>query len=385
MEGTKVAASHRLEPQAAGFAVAELPVSTWNDADVSGRTDTLAPLIFECWYVIALSRDVDRSLRKIQVLGEPLVYYRTESGAPVVLDDRCAHRRFPLSKGRLTGDAIQCGYHGFTYAPSGQCVWAPGARLDPGQPAKLPFGVRAYPCAERGPWLWVWMGRPEHADADRIPLPVLETGPDATIHGYKENRANYMMLIENLLDLSHVHFLHDAADLVYVETGLAEAPAPADGVAWKKVIDRTEAGVITTFCGEEANRLVYMEDEVAQYGPSLTVGTQRRKALPGDNGPPVRPARLHVVHALTPIDQGSTHQFFLLTTSEPFAVDPEVVLHVSENVVFQQDVDAVRDMQAYVEKDARPGRVEFSMAYDRFGLKMRRILQAMKERESRPA
>lgn len=364
-----------------GFSVPDIPYRSWKAEDEAGGA--MAPLIFNAWYVIALRKDVGRTLGSIKVLGEPLVHFRTEDGSPVVLDDRCAHRRFPLSKGRLVGDRIACGYHGFTYAASGQCLWAPGVPLDRRDNSSLPFGVRSYPCAERGPWLWAWMGQPELADPAQIPLPAMDN-PHA-VCGYKMNPANYMMLIENLLDLSHLHFLHDAASLEHAAVVPDDAPAPADGVAWKKCVERTEAGIIVAMCGDNPKRLVRQEDEVIQFGPSLTYGTQRREALPGDSLPPVRPALLQIAHALTPMDHRNTHQFFMLAINSPFTISEREALAQVEDVVFEQDVQAVRDMQAYIDEDVRPGRVEFSMAGDRFGMKMRQILARMKARESSPA
>jgi vanillate O-demethylase monooxygenase subunit len=295
----------------------------------------------------------------------------------VVLDDRCLHRRFPLSKGKLVGDTVACGYHGFTYDKAGQCIWAPGVPLTKDRQAKLPFGVRAYPSAERGPWLWVWMGEPEKADPAQIPLPDLK--PGYPVKGYKLNPANYMMVIENLLDLSHLHFLHAAADLEHAGTVPREAPAPAGAVSWVKVVERTEAGVIAVQQGGDPNQIVRQTDGVTQFGPSLTYGYQKREALPGDPTP--KPALLEICHALTPQDARNTHQFFMVTMSDPFTVPEEAVLHVIEDIVFEQDVQALTDIQAYVDEDNRPGRIEVSMAGDRWGIKMRKILKEMKAKE----
>jgi nitrite reductase/ring-hydroxylating ferredoxin subunit len=356
----------------------EIPGLPLNDyADVQSGTDAMAPLIFNAWYVIAQSENVDRSLRSIKVLGQPLVFYRTEEGEPVVLDDRCLHRRFPLSKGKLVGDTIACGYHGFTYKKTGQCIWAPGVPLTKDREAKLPFGVRAYPCAERGPWLWAWMGQPEKANPADIPLPELQ--PGYPVKGYKLNPANYMMLIENLLDLSHLHFLHAAADLEHAGTVPREMEAPPGAVGWKKVLERTEAGMIAVQQGGDPDQIVRQTDEVVQFGPSLTYGVQRREALPGD--PPAKPALLEICHALTPLDERNTHQFFMVTMSDPFVVDEKEVLRVIEDIVFEQDVQALTDIQAYADEDRRPGRIEVSMAGDRWGIKMRKILKDMKAKE----
>src|SRR5271155_3325257 len=131
----------------------ETPVaSRGRSRDEFGATAGLGPLIHEAWYVIAASDDVGHELSTITVLNQPLVFFRAEDGSPVVLDDRCAHRRYSLAKSHLKGDTIQCAYHGFTYDRTGACIFAPGVTEE------LKFGVRQYPAVERGLWLWVWMG-----------------------------------------------------------------------------------------------------------------------------------------------------------------------------------------------------------------------------------
>lgn len=361
------------------FVVPEIPLGTWDELGSQQSDDALAPLIFNAWYVIALDKDVDRSLKRISVLGQPLVYYRREDGTPAVLDDRCAHRRYPLSNGKLVGDKIQCGYHGFTYASSERCVWAPG--LPANRPdEELAFGVRAYPSHVRGPWLWVWMGKSDKADPKNIPLPEVELAPENTIFGYKMNPSNYMLVIENLLDLSHLCFLHGAADLAHVAVVPKEEPTPRDAVGWSKRVECTETGIVGAECGDDPSRLVCLEDSVTQFGPSLSFGYQKRFALPGEAEAP-RPGVLTVGHALTPSDHRNTHQFFMIAMSDPPAKTLDAMLYGVEEIVFEQDVEAVRAMQAYIEQDTRAGRVEFSMAYDSFGIKMRRILREMKQRE----
>lgn len=215
------------------------------------------------------------------------------------------------------GDTIQCGYHGFTYAATGQCIWAPRASLPEGQEAKLPFGIRAYPCAERGPWLWAWMGKPEQADPANIPLPELDLEGHSQVCGYKLNPANYMLVIENLLDLSHLHFLHGATSVDHAAVAPGEAPTPPGGVAWRKVVEPTETGLIGAICGNDPKRLVRLEDGVTQVGPSLNYGFQRRQALPEDCLEPVKPAVLTVVHALTPVDSRNRTSSSWSTSAPP--------------------------------------------------------------------
>ena len=79
------------------------------------------------WYVAAWDHEVTADqLFGRTVLGEPLVLYRTRDGRLVALEDRCCHRHYPLREGTLTGDCIQCRYHGFTYDGTGACIRVPG-------------------------------------------------------------------------------------------------------------------------------------------------------------------------------------------------------------------------------------------------------------------
>jgi nitrite reductase/ring-hydroxylating ferredoxin subunit len=77
--------------------------------------DRTTPFIFNEWYVAAFTHQIDRSLRKRKILGRNLVFFRTTDGKPVALEDRCAHRSYPLSASKLDGNTIVCGYHGLRY------------------------------------------------------------------------------------------------------------------------------------------------------------------------------------------------------------------------------------------------------------------------------
>ena len=72
-----------------------------------------------CWYVAAWASEITRAPLARMFLGEPVLLYRREDGTAVALEDRCCHRNVPLSLGRITGDAVRCGYHGMTFGPDG--------------------------------------------------------------------------------------------------------------------------------------------------------------------------------------------------------------------------------------------------------------------------
>lgn len=158
------------------------------------------------WYCAAESREVGRAPLGRVFLDEPVVLYRKEDGTPVALEDQCCHRRAPLHKGAIEGDAIRCGYHGFLYDADGACIWAPGQ-------AKLPpeARLRSYPLCERHGWVWIWMGEAAEADAALVPDFHQNTDPEwKSVGGLLPLEANHMLLVDNLLDLSHLAFLHAA-------------------------------------------------------------------------------------------------------------------------------------------------------------------------------
>ena len=79
----------------------------------------------ESWYVAGWSRNFQRELVPLLILEQRLVLFRQSDGKLVALEDRCQHRLLPLSKGKLVGDNVQCGYHGMTFDGTGKCVRIP--------------------------------------------------------------------------------------------------------------------------------------------------------------------------------------------------------------------------------------------------------------------
>lgn len=340
--------------------------------DGSPLPDAFAPFVHDSWYVIAIRAELGHQLRGITVLGEPLVYYRTEAGEAVVLDDRCAHRRYPLSKSHLIGDTIRCGYHGFTYDLSGRCIFAPGTK------GPRSFGVRKYPAVERGLWLWVWMGAPEKADPALIPWPE-ENDPEGWGHYpfYTHNACNYMLLIENVLDLTHLHYLHGplAADEIYANTPPKPLDVGPNGVGWQKVVEDTEMSLFAQWAGGNPSQRVRRVEEARQFGPNCLRIDTYNIAHEGDEEP-VRPSYARSSHYWTPETLYSTHQFVSGTFNCGFVISLEEFVEFIHGNVFCQDQQAGVWIQDMILKKRR-AQPECSIPSDRYGLKMRRILRRM--------
>jgi phenylpropionate dioxygenase-like ring-hydroxylating dioxygenase large terminal subunit len=208
VDATVAASPARAETQngthgaSSASAHARAPGQAANDAPVRDlRRVGIHP---DYWYPLAWSHEVKAGkTHGVTFAGEPIVLARTESGKVFALEDRCAHRQVPLHQGVVDGEAIRCGYHGWTYDCSGKCVDVPYLGRD-----RLPNGVRAYPCQEVEGLIFVFPGNAELAG--ERPLPDLGSVADRK---YKTRRfgrpvnCHYSFMHENLMDMNH-QFLH---------------------------------------------------------------------------------------------------------------------------------------------------------------------------------
>jgi len=342
------------------------------------------PLILNEWYVAAFTREIDRSLRKRKILGCNLVLFRTTGGQPVALEDRCAHRSYPLSASKLDGDTVVCGYHGLRYDARGDCIEVPSQ-------SKCPkgIGVAHYPLVERGPLTWIWMGPPELADPGRIPhQPWLEATGWERSQGYFALPASYVSLHENLLDLTHLSFLHAAS---FGTADYASAPydavihdEPGLGSRPRFVLDRqvvpTQLPAVwaqsTGISGPTAARIVSSEF----VSPALHVVTVKfhDTALPETNRPRFE---VRTAHIPTPESLTSTHYF--IVHGRDFALsDTGVTRFMHEQLfkAFQEDVEGLTAVeQNLAEAGEEP--VEISIASDRASVAMRRYLKRRSDSE----
>ena len=163
--------------------------------------------IRNAWYMAAWAEDVTEKSLTRTLLGEPVLMYRLADGKVVAMMDRCPHRFAPLSKGVRHGDVIECLYHGLRFDGAGACVMNPHGDGTIPPNAKL----KTYPLVERDTILWIWMGDAARADESRIPEFRFLTDPNyRALKGMNTVGAYYELVTDNLLDLSHINFLHAA-------------------------------------------------------------------------------------------------------------------------------------------------------------------------------
>jgi vanillate O-demethylase monooxygenase subunit len=165
----------------------------------------LSPYVRNAWYVAAWSDEIEAAKPfAASILDEPIVIYRSARGHLAALEDRCVHRLAPLSLGRCEGERLRCMYHGILYDPDGKVAEIPGQELVPKNAR-----VKSYPIAGRHSWIWVWMGDPALADEALIPPAVGLSDSDYILgHGQLDYAAEARLINDNLLDFSHLSYVH---------------------------------------------------------------------------------------------------------------------------------------------------------------------------------
>jgi phenylpropionate dioxygenase-like ring-hydroxylating dioxygenase large terminal subunit len=328
------------------------------------------------WYVAASADEVGRVPFARMLLGEPVVMFRMDDGAPVALEDRCCHRRAPLHKGKVLGDTLQCGYHGFTFDAAGACVAIPGQdRVPPN------VGVRAYPLVERDGFLWIWMGEKARADAGLIPDFKENVTPGwRPTRGLLPMACHYQLVVENLVDLSHVGFVHGqtigtddsqaklaferSADVVRVRRAATDIATPP-GYRMQGLAERSDQSKLITF--------------IPPCHVTILVTTQER--APAGREP--RSLRVMVLNACTPETERSTHYFFV--SARDFDDGPEMTEKLRRNTwkTFNEDKDMLEAQQRCIERD--PAAPTVNIQSDWGSVQMRRLMdQLIAEEAAQP-
>ncbi len=262
------------------------------------------------WYPVAWERDIGTRPHAAKVLGDAVVIYRRTDGGYVALEDACPHRKTPLSIGVVIGDNIECGYHGLTFDCSGTCVNAPTNGTVPAGAS-----VVSFPIAARYGLLWIWMGDASMADAGDIFEVDHWDDPNwgTTVGDSMVVECNYLFITDNLLDPSHVAWVHrgsfagEGVDQTPIEISVSD-----DGVTtWRWIFDAPAPPFYAPFLQFTGNCDRKQQYEVRV--PSLAlVKAYFCPAGTGGEGEPLHPDTfvMDSYNFLTPIDERTTHYFW---------------------------------------------------------------------------
>jgi len=332
------------------------------------------------WYVGAIADEIGERPLARTVLDEPVVFFRDSGGAAVALEDRCVHRQAPLSLGEVVGDTLQCAYHGLCFDRTGACVRIPSQK-------NIPPGarVRSYPVSERYGFVFIWMGEPGLAKATP-PYPFCWADSDAfrMMHTRLHATFDYQLLIDNLMDVTHLPFAHRSTigTAAIAEDFTARTERLEDGVRitrWMENIDQAPAHVEATGYTGKVDRW-----QVITYTPPAFVWLQVGSAVAGKGGRGATGDDLlidrNTVHALTPETESSAH-YFWITSHKAGSMTA-----AQEQTIYDRSVEAFHEDLVIIEGQAArldPAIPTIDVTADAGAIAARRLLERLIAAESK--
>lgn len=326
------------------------------------------------WYAAGYDVELRRELMPRTICNKKLVMYRKADGTPAALEDACWHRLLPLSKGRLDGDNVVCGYHGLVYNPAGRCVAMPS------QESMNPSAcVRSFPVVERHRFIWIWMGDPALADPARIPDLHWNHDPawagDGRVIPVK---CNYRLVVDNLMDLTHETFVHGSSigNRAVAETPFAvtHTDNSATVTRWMRDVDAPP------FWADQLRKPGKVDRwQIIDFEPPCTVTIDVGVAPAGTGAPEgdrSQGVNGYVLNTITPETETSSHYFWSFCRNYRIA-EQSITQTLREGVtrVFGED-EAILEAQQQAMLD-HPEKEFYNLNIDAGAMWARRIIDRM--------
>ena len=334
----------------------------------------MAEFIKNIWYVAAWASEIDETtLLDRTIAGERLLFFRSDRGI-TALQNRCCHRSAPLSLGKREGSGVRCGYHGLLFDAAGRCIEIPGQEVIPPKAC-----VRNYAVVERSGWVWIWPGDPALADPGLIPTMRAMADPGWNIRtGVLHYDTNYQLLNDNLLDFSHVSYVH-ANTLGGTEAwadNIPQVKRTAQGFTFERWLSDVAVAPFMRSIIDETLRQDILNVYDFHMPGALTIeiifdehGHSSREEMP-EKG-----QRTMSWQAVTPETEHSSHYFFSA------AADPRVPQFVLDTIftgfgnAFEEDRVMICAQQALLDGDGDGQRISaMATAHDGPLLQVRRLI-----------
>lgn len=324
------------------------------------------------WWVAARSEEVTRVPMSRRILERPIVLYRTTSGQAVALEDRCMHRWAPLSQGYVEGDNLVCGYHGAVFSVDGRCSSFPQHPTVPSTAA-----VRSYTVIEHDPFVWICLGDPSKAPELPPQFPWFRDPEWLVASGAMPFAANYFLLQENVLDLTHFNFAHRKS------FGVTDQPIPAFKREGSKVFFELfqEECKIPKWRREAMNlgdQRVSRRMRTCFETPAYHCTDMDIVSMDAPAGAKSR-FKSWVIHCVTPEGPDRSHYWWL--NGSDVGPQPESLqrqLQQDIDTAFDEDKAFLEGIQRVIRDDPRHlDAPEVSFKSDLGGIQARRVLQEM--------
>ena len=330
--------------------------------------------IYDLWYVAGWSADLkpgDRVGRTF--LNQPVVLFRTEAGSVGALEDRCCHRAMQLSHGQVDGEILRCTYHGLEFGTDGICSRIPAQDKIPKTAC-----VRSFPLVERDAMLWIWMGNPAKSDPATIPGHHYHGDPKwAWRSAHFPVNGNWELLVDNLMDLSHLPYIHPKTIGGNPELHFkakTEASKLPNGV---RVQRRMPASVPppTYVAAKGFAGLVDRWQEIEFYPVMIRIHTGACDVDTGAyDGQRDHGFSMLGFHGITPETERTTHYFWSMATNILENGIPDVVFEQTART-FKEDQEVLELQQVRMEAD--PDRPLIDIASDVGGRHTRQLIRRL--------
>ena len=350
------------------------------------------------WHPVAALTDVQAQPVAVQLLDQSLVLWRDEAGAVHAWADQCPHRGARLSLGRVCAGRLECPYHGWQFAPSGQCVRVPAlpdfappvghaARvfavqvcyelvwvcLQPGvaadaatQGAQSVQGSGHTQATQATQEVQGTQGAPyATAHAPARPLPQFEAEADDRLRklhcGPYDVATSAPRVVENFLDMAHFGFVHEGW------LGARDTPEIPD-----YQVESTATGLVASGCkawqpqsNVHSTRGALVEYRYEVTGPYTAVLTK----VPEADSTAVQGWRESIALFICPVGPERSRVWFRLAVAD-FATDA-AQLQAFQHTIFTQDRPVLESQRPAclpldVRAEAHTAADKASAAYRRF-------------------
>ena len=350
------------------------------------------------WHPVAALADVQAQPLAVQLLDHNLVVWRDAAGQVHAWADQCPHRGARLSLGRVCAGRLECPYHGWQFAPSGQCVRVPalpdfvppaghGARvfavqvwcelvwvcLQPGmvadsalQGAKSAQGLGHTQATPEVQGTQGTQGGSETTtQLPARPLPQFEAEADTRLRklncGPYDVATSAPRIVENFLDMAHFGFVHEGW------LGARETPDIPD-----YQVQPTPTGLVASGCKAwqpqsnlHSTRGALVEYRYEVTGPYTAVLTK----VPEAGSTAVQGWRESIALFICPVGPEQSRVWFRLAVAD-FATEA-AQLQAFQHTIFTQDQPVLESQRPAclpldVRAEAHTAADKASAAYRRF-------------------
>lgn len=335
------------------------------------------PFLRNAWYMAAWSHEVGEALLRRRLLGDPVLLFRKTDNTVAAMIDRCPHRYAPLSMGTRSGDTITCGYHGLQFNAGGVCIGNSFSDKVPNA------SVRSFPVAEQDGIVWFWPGEAEQAQHTPVPdfSRLFVEGQGHPLTGLVPMKAPYEFGTDNLMDLSHIEFVHKGSFAGRGVIFAGEHSVVADGNRlhsnwWMPGVPAPGH----TFGIYEPSMLTDHWLEMRWDAPASMLLEVGACPAGGDRASGVI---VYQAHILTPETADTTHYFWATTRSGPPSEQGDQMLIALLDQAFSvEDKPMIEAAYANLDGtdfwDAGP----ISLQIDSAGTRARRIIQKLAKEET---